>query len=220
MANSHEKTTAQLEQLRKDYSNARLEEDMVGDDPIAFFKQWFNEALESGVPEPSAVCLSTATSNGIPSGRMVLLKGIEEGGFNIYTNYNSRKGQELAENPHAAITAFWAELERQVRIEGRVEKLSRERSQAYFQSRPEGSRIGAWASPQSETIADREELERLQREYEQKFEGEEIPIPEHWGGYRVQPTAIEFWQGRPSRLHDRLRFRKAGDAWQLARLAP
>ncbi|MFW5658342.1 MAG: pyridoxamine 5'-phosphate oxidase [Bacteroidota bacterium] len=220
MANTHEKTTAQLEQLRKDYSSARLDEDMVGSDPIAFFKQWFNEALEAGVPEPSAVCLSTANQLGIPSGRMVLLKGIEAGGFNIYTNYNSRKGQELAENPYAAITAFWAELERQVRIEGRVEKLSRERSEAYFKSRPEGSRIGAWASPQSETIGGREQLEHLQREYEQKFAGEEIPIPEHWGGYRVQPTSIEFWQGRPSRLHDRLRFRKAGGGWQLARLAP
>ncbi|NRA48154.1 MAG: pyridoxamine 5'-phosphate oxidase [Phaeodactylibacter sp.] len=214
-------TNQKIEQLRKDYAASTLEIEKINRNPVSQFEQWFEEALSAEVPEPNAMVLSTATPEGVPSARVVLLKGIMEGGFVFYTNYLSRKGQELKTNPHASLTFLWHELQRQVRIEGVAELLSDEASTAYFQSRPKGSQIGAWASPQSEVIDSRDILEdnveRLQLKY---GEEEVLPRPGHWGGYKINPSRIEFWQGRSSRLHDRLVFERQGDEWALSRLAP
>ena len=207
---------------RKSYERDALDEHGIASDPFHQFTTWYDEAVAAGLPEPEAMTLSTATLEGRPSARIVLLRGYDERGFCFFSNYASQKGRELAANPHAAVTFHWVELERQVRIVGRVEKLSASESDAYFQSRPSQSRIGAWSSPQSEVIASRDTLEQLVKEYQEKYSDESaIPRPEHWGGYRVIPERIEFWQGRPSRLHDRLRFsRIEQEAWTLERLAP
>ncbi len=197
-----------------------LPDDAEQRDPIAFFAEWFRDAERAGLLLPEAMTLATATKDGAPSARMVLLKGFDQKGFVFYTNYRSRKARELEENPRAALVFHWAALQRQVRIEGTVIKVSKEESEAYFRSRPRGSRIGAWASRQSSELADRGELEQREKFYREKFSGQEIPLPEFWGGYRLMPERIEFWQGRINRLHDRIDFRRQNDCWQSSRLFP
>jgi pyridoxamine 5'-phosphate oxidase len=210
-----------ISDLRRNYALKSLAESDVLPDPIAQFNVWFQEAIDSQILEPNAMTLATASAEGRPSARIVLLKGIDKEGFVFFTNYESRKGQEMAQNPQAALLFNWLELERQVRIEGRIEKISTEDSLVYFQSRPKGSQIGAWASPQSQVIERREQLtervEALVREY---ADAAVLPLPPFWGGYRLAPDQIEFWQGRESRLHDRIQFVKTGEGWTLARLAP
>jgi pyridoxamine 5'-phosphate oxidase len=209
-----------LADLRRDYTFAGLTEADAGDDPFALFRRWFDQALAAKLTEPNAFTLSTSTPEGKPSARVVLLKNLDDRGFTFFTNYTSRKGREIAVNPFAAATFLWHELERQVRIEGRVERLTSEESDAYYQVRPLGSRLGAWASPQSEVIPNREFLERQQSEWTQKYAGIEPPRPPHWGGYRIVPEFVEFWQGRPSRLHDRVHFARKASNWVKVRLAP
>jgi pyridoxamine 5'-phosphate oxidase len=207
---------------RKSYERAALDEHGIDRDPFQQFTIWYDEAVAAGLPEPEAMTLSTATLEGQPSARIVLLRGYDERGFCFFSNYSSQKGQELAANPYAAVTFHWVELERQVRIAGRVEKVTEAESDAYFQSRPSQSRIGAWSSPQSNVISSRDALEELFEKYQEQYLDETaIPRPEHWGGYRVIPERIEFWQGRPNRLHDRLRFIRIDlGPWTLQRLAP
>jgi len=207
---------------RKEYEQGSLDEATISRDPIDQFAAWYDAAVAAGVPEPEAMTLSTATSAGRPSARIVLLRGFDARGFCFFTNYASRKGRELEENPWASLTFHWAALERQVRIEGRVERTSSFESDAYFASRPTASRIGAWGSPQSEVIPDRGALEDLVSRFRAVHPADAaIPRPQHWGGFRVVPDRIEFWQGRPSRLHDRLRFSRAPSGpWSLDRLAP
>ncbi len=207
-------------ELRKEYMRRGLSESELDPDPIRQFQRWFDEAASAGLIEPNAMTLATATRDGHPSARMVLLKGFDARGFVFYTNYESRKGGELEQNPQAALVFFWVELERQVRVEGRVERAAPAESDAYFASRPLGSQIGAWASAQSRVIAGREPLERRTAELEDEYAGREVPRPSQWGGYRVVPHVIEFWQGRPSRLHDRLRYRQKDGGWIVERLSP
>jgi len=211
-----------LADIRKNYSLKELTENSVLPDPVRQFESWLNEALQSNLDEPTAMVLSTATPNGKPSARVVLLKGIENGNLIFFTNYNSRKGQELANNPQAAITFFWPGLERQVRLEGIMGKLPEAASDAYFHSRPKGSQLGAWASPQSQSVASREVLQEAEHRYAKEFFGlEDIPRPAHWGGFQFSPEYLEFWQGRPNRLHDRIVYEKqAENNWQIKRLAP
>jgi pyridoxamine 5'-phosphate oxidase len=206
--------------IRKDYKLQSLLEEDVSADPIDQFSKWWDEAINSQVDEVNAMTLATATPGGRPSARIVLLKGYTNKGFVFFTNYQSHKGVELEKNPHAALVFFWKELERQVRIEGLVEKVSEEDSNAYFTSRPIGSRIGAWASPQSAPIAGRHIIEENVLKYQEQFTGENIPRPPHWGGYILKPVTIEFWQGRSSRLHDRIQFTRTGEEWKIERLAP
>jgi pyridoxamine 5'-phosphate oxidase len=208
-----------LADLRKDYALKTLDEKDVDRDPMKQFGVWMVEAIHAQVPEPTAMTLATVDARGRPSGRIVLLKGVDPLGFVFYTNYESRKGRDLAGNPAAALTFLWKELERQVRVEGAVEKVSAEESTAYFDTRPLGSRIGAWASPQSEPIENRDWLEARWTKMTVEH-GAKPPRPPHWGGYRLRPDYIEFWQGRMSRLHDRIAYSRAGQAWKLARLAP
>ncbi len=205
--------------LRKDYSLKNLDESSVQGDPVAQFLEWLGEALTAQLPEPTAMTLSTVDFRNRPAGRIVLLKGADANGFSFYTNYDSRKGKDLDAHPFAALTFLWKELERQVRIEGAVVRVPAEDSDAYFATRPLGSRIGAIASPQSEPIESREWLERRWAELEERH-GLAPPRPPHWGGYRVVPDAFEFWQGRPSRLHDRVQYTREEDAWRIRRLAP
>lgn len=211
-----------IENLRQDYRLASLDLTDVAPNPMEQFKKWFAEALEAKLPEPNAMTLATASPNGKPSLRVMLLKSVDYDGFTFYTNYKSRKAKDLEANPFAALCFLWLELERQVRIEGTIEKVSETESTAYFQSRPKGSQIGAWASPQSAIISDREVLEAKVTELMQVYENAEaLPRPEHWGGYLVKPTLIEFWQGRSNRLHDRLQYTLQEDGnWKIERLAP
>lgn len=210
-----------LADLRKEYTQQSLERADVLPDPIGQFERWFEEAQQAQIHEPNAMHLATVSAEGYPNARVVLLKGIEDGCFLFYTNYASRKGQNIRQQPRVALTFFWPELERQVRIEGAATQLSDERSTAYFRSRPRGSQLGAWVSPQSEVIADRSVLTERQQELAERFADQPIPRPDHWGGYAVRPHTVEFWQGRPSRLHDRLRYqRQENNAWIIERLAP
>jgi pyridoxamine 5'-phosphate oxidase len=210
-----------IDDRRKNYQRFNLCEDDITPDPIAQFRAWFDEAALSEVPEVNAMALATATADGRPSVRMVLLRGFDERGFCFFTNYESRKAQELEDNPRAALVMFWHELERQVRIEGRIERVSEDESDRYFHGRPPGSRIGAWASPQSRVINSRDALEARYAEVESRYPDGAIPRPANWGGYRVIPDAIEFWQGRPNRLHDRLLYSRRPDGgWTIERLAP
>jgi pyridoxamine 5'-phosphate oxidase len=215
-------TPLSLADIRINYSLKELTLEAVAADPLKQFETWMQEALAAKADEPTAMTLSTATTHGRPSARVVLLKAITPEGFVFYTNYESRKGQQLQENPFAALTFFWPALERQVRVEGSVERVSSAVSDAYFHSRPRGSQLGAWSSPQSQPIPDRTLLENLEREYSAKFqELEVIPRPEHWGGYLVKPERIEFWQGRQNRLHDRLLYEvETNGNWHIQRLAP
>ncbi|MBF8962351.1 pyridoxamine 5'-phosphate oxidase [Pontibacter sp. FD36] len=207
--------------IRKNYSRQALTEESVSNDPLDQFKVWLNEAIHSEVLEPTALVLSTVSADCRPSSRVVLLKEVSSEGFVFFTNYESRKGQEMAERPYGSMTFFWAELERQVRIEGTIEKVAPEVSDVYFHSRPRGSQIGAWASPQSREINNREELEQAEAKYEQDFASlDVVPRPQHWGGYVLKPERIEFWQGRPNRLHDRIVFEQADTRWNRKRLAP
>ncbi|MEL6592061.1 MAG: pyridoxamine 5'-phosphate oxidase [Bacteroidota bacterium] len=206
--------------IRVDYTQGELHESQIADNPIVQFERWFQAAVAAEVPEPNAMILATV-ADGQPSARVVLLKGFDERGFCFYTNYESRKGQELAANPKAALTFFWPELERQIRLEGTIEKVSPEESDTYYQSRGRASRLGAWASPQSQVIEDRSLLEERVQEVSQRFEGQEtFPRPGFWGGFRLRAHYLEFWQGRKSRLHDRIVYESVDDAWQIKRIAP
>lgn len=207
--------------IRKEYKQRVLLESDVAPDPIQQFRRWFDEAMAAGVEEVNAMTLATASAEGVPAARIVLLKGFDTNGFVFFTNYNSAKGAQLEENPRACLVFFWAPLERQVRITGLVSKTSAEESSAYYNSRPVSSRIGAWASPQSSVIAGREWLESNEQKIAASFEGKNIERPAHWGGYCVKPVSIEFWQGRESRLHDRILYTAAEDgSWKMERLAP
>ncbi len=215
-----ERDDMDLSELRKEYRKASLDIEQANPNPIVQFEQWFDEASESRIPEPNAMCLSTATKEGRPSSRMVLLKYYDEKGFVFFTNYQSRKSIEIMENPYVALLFFWQPLERQVRIEGVVEKISTAASLKYFASRPRGSRIGAWVSAQSSVLTTKKLLLAKFEEMKRKFANREIPLPDHWGGYRVVPTSFEFWQGRENRLHDRLHYDKSGGVWKRELLAP
>lgn len=208
----------ELARMRIEYARTGLDESVAGDDPIALAREWFADAIAAQVHEPNAMALATATATGEPSVRIVLLKGLDEQGAVFFTNYESRKGHELAQNPRAAAVMLWHPLHRQLRIEGAVTRLDEAESDAYFLARPEGARISATSSPQSQVVADREELERRWREADEGGAAQQRPAS--WGGYRIAPEVLEFWHGRENRLHDRLRFTRAGDRWQRDRLAP
>ena len=208
-----------IAQLRKNYTFGQLSETEVPPNPLSLFQVWFDQAVKAECPEPNSMTLATADAAGNPSARIVLLKGADEAGFTFFTNYESQKGKDLAARPQAALLFHWHELERQVRIKGMVERVSAAESDEYFHSRPAASRIGAWASPQSAEIPNREFLEEAEKRFAADF-GDKPPRPEHWGGYRLHPTEIEFWQGRPSRLHDRIHYQLEGSSWRIARLAP
>lgn len=210
-----------ISRLRREYMLDSLSEQDLDPDPFKQFKKWFQQALEAQLLLPDAMTLATATREGKPSARVVLLRGFDERGFVFYTNYESQKGRELAENPYAALVFYWAELERQVRITGQVHKVSREESESYFQSRPLESRLSAWASRQSQVIPSREFLESKVEQLRAEFPNGNIPLPPDWGGFRLFPQTLEFWQGRPNRLHDRFRYtRQPDNSWLIQRLAP
>jgi pyridoxamine 5'-phosphate oxidase len=210
-----------IAELRKDYSAGGLSEADAGDDPFTLFRRWLDQAIAAALPEPNAMILATSTPDGVPSARAVLLKALDAHGFTFFTNYDSRKGREMAANPRVALVFPWHPLERQIRVEGTVEVVTPAESDDYFVHRPLGSRLGAWASRQSEVIPDRAFLERQHAALMAKYPDGNVPRPEFWGGYRVLPTVIEFWQGRPSRLHDRIRFTRRPDgSWLRERLSP
>ena len=211
-----------MENLRKSYQSGKLDPADLTTDPIDLFRRWWHEAIDAEIVEANAMTLATVDSEGRPSARIILLKGITPEGFEFFTNYQSRKADEISENTHVALLFFWKEMERQIRIEGIAEKVTPTRSEAYFQSRPRGSQVGAWASPQSQVIPDRSILENKVNEIESRFSDQDpLPCPEHWGGYIVKPTMIEFWQGRPDRLHDRFRYSLLSKGtWKIDRLAP
>jgi pyridoxamine 5'-phosphate oxidase len=209
-----------LNSIRRDFADKPLNEDSISENPYQQFENWFEEAVNAQLLDPYAMSISTVSYHGQPSTRIVYLRGIAENGFKFYTNYKSQKGDDLLENSKTALNFFWGELERQIRIEGEVEKLSKEESDAYFSSRPRESQIGAWASNQSENIKDRKDLEDKVTHFETKFKGLDVTRPLHWGGYIVKPTKIEFWQGRPNRLHDRIVFTKSENSWEISRVSP
>lgn len=210
-----------VQNLREDYRSQSLSIEEVSPHPIQQFDQWFLKAMNSEVREPNAMTLATCTKSGRPAARIVLLKSYDEKGFVFYTNYNSNKGKELNDNPFAAMVFCWLDLERQIRIEGKIEKISSQESDQYFSARPKGSQIGAWASPQSEVISGRSLLENKVEQLKAKYkDAEALPRPEHWGGYRLVPDRVEFWQGRSSRLHDRICYHLEKEEWKLERLAP
>ncbi|WP_142453213.1 pyridoxamine 5'-phosphate oxidase [Gracilimonas mengyeensis] len=213
-------TTKNLQALRQEYSKHALDESDVDANPIHQFESWLTEALESQVPEPNAMTLATVDAKSKPHARIMLLKGVDERGFIFYTNYGSDKGSDLESNPNAALCFLWLELERQVRVEGLIEKLPREESKEYFHSRPHASQLGALASNQSEVVENREYLEKKIESLEGEYAEGEVPMPDTWGGYVLKPTAVEFWQGRRSRLHDRVKYERAGDDWIIKRLSP
>lgn len=209
-----------LGQLRRDFESAGLERSSLEEDPVRQFERWFIEARNSGVEDVNAMTLATASTDGSPSARTVLLKSFDEQGFSFFTNYDSRKGHELAANPKASLLLPWLALNRQVIIEGTVEKLPREQSRAYFSSRPRASQLGAWASRQSSALDSRETLEGRLQALEEQYRDEEVPLPDFWGGYLVKPYRLEFWQGRPSRVHDRFEYRRENGEWRIQRLQP
>ncbi len=206
--------------LRKEYTRSGLSESDALPDPIDQFRRWFDEAQEADLHEPNAMTLATATPDGKPSARVVLLKGVDERGFVFYTNYEGRKARELEANPNCTLAFYWGELERQIRVEGRASRVPDEESDAYFASRPRGSQLGAWASEQSRPVEDRSKLEERLKELEEEYEGREIPRPPFWGGYRVEPERMEFWQGRENRLHDRLLYTRSDEKWVVGCLQP
>jgi len=208
-----------IAELRQEYMRAGLAEAQADPDPLRQFERWFDDALRAKLPLPNAMTLATADARGVPAARIVLLKGIDRGGFVFYTNYRSRKGREIEAKSSACLLFLWSDLERQVRIEGEAEKVSASESDEYFVTRPLGARLSAWASNQSEGVASRATLEEALEEAKQRH-GDNPPRPQHWGGYRVRPSAIEFWQGRADRLHDRLLYERAGAGWKIRRLAP
>lgn len=210
----------QLNKMRKEYRAGSLNEVNMATNPLEEFRQWLETAIASGLSEPNAMTIASVSQEGKPSARVVLLKELNDRGFVFYTNYMSRKGRELFANPFAAIVFDWHELERQVRIEGVVEKVEENESDAYFNVRPDDAKIGAWASPQSSLINSREELEASHEKYSVQFAERKIPRPPHWGGYLIIPTLIEFWQGRPNRMHDRIVYNKSNEGWHIQRLAP
>ena len=211
--------TIDIARIREDYRGERLDENAIAADPIAQFDAWFAEAVQAKLPMVNAMTLATVSPEGRPAARIVLLKGVDSRGFVFYTNYESAKARELAANPRAALVFYWIELEREVRVEGAIEKTTAAESDDYFTSRPLGSRLAAIASPQSAVIGDRGMLEERYAQAEQRY-GATPPRPAHWGGYRVVPESIEFWQGRPNRLHDRLLYKKGAGGWEIVRLAP
>jgi pyridoxamine 5'-phosphate oxidase len=210
----------QLAALRREYGDSGLDHPDLAPDPVAMFRHWMHDTVVAGLHEPNAMVVSTVSAQGRPSSRMVLLKGVDDRGFVFYTNYDSRKGRELSANPHAALLFPWHDLQRQVRVEGVVEPLSDEESAAYFATRPRGSQLGAWASPQSSEVPSRDELEQRYAEVQDRFRDSDVPLPPHWGGYLVRPELVEFWQGRRGRMHDRLVYRREAEGWATVRLAP
>jgi pyridoxamine 5'-phosphate oxidase len=206
--------------IRKEYNLSRLDMDSLDNNPLVQFKYWLNEALRSGVPEPTAMVLATASADGKPSSRVVLLKSLDDDGFTFFTNYGSRKGIQITANPFGSLLFFWPHLERQVRIEGKIFKTHPHESDEYFRTRPDGSKIGSWASPQSKRIPSREYLESLHQDYLEMFRSKSPERPENWGGYKLMPQLVEFWQGRENRLHDRFEYTRNGSIWEIHRLAP
>ena len=215
-----EEVSNYLNQIRHEFTSQALNEDAAGDSPIELYAKWLEEAVGSQILDPKAMVISTVSANKKPSSRVVYNRGITDTGFKFYTNYDSRKGHDLVANPYISVNVFWSEMERQIRMSGKVSKLPETESDTYFNARPRESQIGAWASSQSQLVTDRAELESLVAFYTQKFEGTDVPRPPHWGGYFIEADYFEFWQGRPARLHDRIVFEKTGDNWKKYRVAP
>ena len=212
-------TDFDLAHARRSYERAELHEDSVPDNPLDLLRTWVHEAHAAGAPEANAMCLATAGEQ-YPTGRIVLLRGLDDRGLTFYTSYFSRKGRDIARTPRACAVFYWPQLERQVRVEGDVEQISEDESDAYFASRPRGHQLGAWASEQSEPVESREILDQRMEDYASRFEGEEVPRPHSWGGYLLRPMRVEFWQGRPSRMHDRIEYLRTASGWSLRRLQP